>query len=433
MIRNKKILFQIFFTIIIINFGIFSNIGSSEKQIIKINDLNNESISINQKDVFIQRVEHFLYLKSEENIEGFIVNYSFPPDYSYQTPILLEIFDDSTADIIKYEIINDLKEPNKFARFTIGLIKKDEIVLIHFTCWVLLFKDDFSDLPNDVGIPERKDIPDQYKIWLSSSDVVQKNRFLIKYHAQKLKGGNDSLSDFAYNVSLFIKQHRYFLFIIQLNLKVFFSQDAMTTLFINGENVGRSHLACALLRSCNIPSRVLLVNNDQGFWTQMHYMIEYYFPDYGWVLIDTTKGETPYDTNRQVINRICYPSDENDTKKDYIIPFMKGEERWLWISDENIHPYYIDCNEGSKSQMFVEGNITINSFIADQIFFKTQMVFHQYQKFLGINLNQENLEYLNTAILYQKKAILEFTEKKDVFDYIYYIDKAYDEYKKIEI
>ena len=431
---NRKIkLFQILFIIILFNIGTYSNVASSETLDIKGIKLNHNLLLNSEKDIFIQRVEHYLYLKSDENIQNFIVNYSFPPDYSYQTPLLLEIFNDSTANILKYEIVNDLNEPNKLAKFTIADIQKDEIILIHFTCWVLLFNNDFSDIPEYIKIPDRMDIPEENIIWLSSSKVVQKNRILIKYHAQKLKGGGDNLISFADNISSFIKKHKYFLFIIQLNLKIFFSQDAITTLLINGENVGRSHLACALFRTSNVPSRVLLVNNDQGFWTQMHYMVEYFIPNYGWVLIDTTKGETPYDTNKQIINRICYPSDEDDTKKDYIIPFMKGEEKWIWINNENINPYYIDCNEGSKSQMFIEGKITSSSFTVDNAFFKAQSVFHQYQKFLGKNLNQEDIEHLNNAVTYQKLGINEFIENEDIFEFIYFFDKAYDEYKQIHI
>ncbi|MEE8566065.1 MAG: transglutaminase-like domain-containing protein, partial [Candidatus Thermoplasmatota archaeon] len=298
--RKQKIgILKISILTSIIIFGIFSSSVLSEKQNTKNINLNYNIISKDDKDIFLQRVEHYLYLKAEESEQNFIVNYSFPPDYNHQVPILLEIFDDSTANIIEYDIVDDFNKPNQLAKFIIGSIQKDEIVLIHFTCWVLLFNNDFSDLPYYVKIPNRKEIPEEYIIWLSSTNVVQKNRVLIKYHAQNLKGGGDNLINFASNISGFIKNHRYFLFLIQLNLKVFFSQDALTTLFINGENVGRSHLACALLRSNNIPSRVLLVNNDQGFWTQMHYMVEYYCPNYGWVLIDSTMGKTPYETNKQ--------------------------------------------------------------------------------------------------------------------------------------
>ncbi len=403
---------------------------SSENQLDKtlatVNLLDDEEISL-------LRVEHYLFLNTEEVTDTFDVRYVFPPDYQYQVPILLEVLEDSTADILHYQIDDGTNEPNKIVTFTIGAMEKDERVLIHFSCWVLVKNHEYNDLPEYVKIPKKKDLPEETKIWLSPTDVVQTRRILIKYTAMQLHRGGDNLISFANNVSLFIKEHRYFLFFLQLKLGVFFSQDAITTLFINGENVGRSHLACALLRSNNVPARVLLANNDQGFWTQMHYMVEYYCPDYGWVLIDPTKGETPYATKKQVVNRVCYPEDEEDTKTDYIFPLMKGEERWIWIDAENVYPYYVDCDEGSKSQMFNESEITADSFTADYAFFRTQNVFRQYEKYLKMNLTGENLGHLQDAISFQKQATSELQENDDINEYIYFIDKAYDEYKDIDI
>ncbi|MEA3458248.1 MAG: transglutaminase-like domain-containing protein [Candidatus Thermoplasmatota archaeon] len=409
---------------------IFPPLVSSENQLdktlVNVNLLDDEEISL-------LHVEHYLFLNAEEATDTFDVRYVFPPDYQYQVPILLEVLEDSTADILHYQIDDDTNEPNNIVKFTIGAMEKDERVLIHFSCWVLVKNHEYNDLSEYVKIPKKKDLPEKTKIWLSSTDVVQTRRILIKYTAMQLRGGGDNLISFANNISLFIKEHRYVLFFLQLKLGVFFSQDAITTLFINGENVGRSHLACALLRSNNIPARVLLANNDQGFWTQMHYMVEYYCPDYGWVLIDPTKGETPYDTKRQVVNRVCYPEDEEDTKTDYIFPLMKGEERWIWVSTENVYPYYVDCNEGSKSQMFNESEITTDPFTADYAFFRTQSVFHQYEKYLKMNLTGENLGHLQDAISFQKQATSELQENDDINEYIYFIDKAYDEYKGIDI
>ena len=409
---------------------VFPPLVSSENQLdktlVNVNLLDDEEISL-------LRVEHYLFLNAEEVTDTFDVRYVFPPDYQYQVPILLEVLEDSTADILHYQIDDGTNEPNKIVKFTIGAMEKDERVLIHFSCWVLVKNHEYNDLSEYVKIPKKKDLPEETKIWLSSTDVVQTRRILIKYTAMQLRGGGDNLISFANNISLFIKEHRYFLFFLQLKLGIFFSQDAITTLFINGENVGRSHLACALLRSNNIPARVLLANNDQGFWTQMHYMVEYYCPDYGWVLIDPTKGETPYDTKKQVVNRVCYPEDEEDTKTDYIFPLMKGEERWIWVANEKVYPYYVDCDEGSKSQMFNESKITTDSFTADYAFFRTQSVFHQYEKYLGMNLTGENLEHLQGAISYQKQATSELQENDDINEYIYFIDKAYDKYKEIDI
>jgi len=416
---------------VIFVFTIFSPLVNSEKQLDKT--LVDVCFLDDDREILLLRVEHYLFLNAVDSTNVFDVRYAFPPDYQFQVPIFLEVLEDSTADILHYQIDDDINEPNKIAKFTIGAMGKDERVLIHFSCWVLVKNHDYNDLSNYVKIPEKNDLPEETKIWLSSTDVVQARCFLIKYNAMQLRGDGDNLISFVSNISSFIKEHRYFLFILQMKLGVFFSQDAITTLLINGENIGRSHLGCALLRSNDIPARVLLANNDQGFWTQMHYMIEYFCPDYGWVLIDPTKGETPYDTKKQVVNRVCYPEDEEDTKTDYIFPLMKGEERWIWIDTENVYPYYVDCDEGSKSQMFTESEITVDSFTANYAFFRTQNVYNQYEKYLKMNLTGENLEHLQDAISYQKQATSKLQENDDINEYIYFIDKAYDEYKEIDI
>ena len=208
------------------------------------------------------------------------------------------------------------------------------------------------------------------------------------------------------------------------------SQDARTTLLFSGENVGRAHMACAFFRIYHVPARVLLVNNDQGFWTQMHYMAEYYCPGYGWVLVETTSGKSPYATKHQVINRVCYPQDEKNTKDDYIFRFMKGEERWLWIDTNSVSPYYVDCKKGSKSRMFSEAVVSPDQLTADFAFFLTERVFRQYQSYLGVDLNDENLHHFQNATLYQKDAI-NTLKGNNTEGYISLLNKAYDEYKEI--
>jgi hypothetical protein len=345
---------------------------------------------------------------------------------------MLEIYNDSTTSfIIHYEIENDTNEPNKIINFTIGAMEKDESVLLHFSCWVLVKNHDFSDLPPYVKIPKKYQLPEDTKIWLASTKEVQLHSLLIRHKARQLHGMSDNLIRYAKRIAPFIRNHRFGLFVLELNLGLLLSQDARTTLLINGENVGRSHLACAFFRIYDIPARVLLVNNDQGFWTQMHYMVEYYCPGYGWVLVETTGGKTPYATKRQVVNRVCYPEDEQDTKRDYIFPLMKGEERWLWIDNINVFPFYVDCKSGSKSQMFSEAVVSIDPLTADYAFVLTQIVFRLYQKYLGENLIDENLHHFHNALLYQKDAITAM--KADNPDgYISFLNKAYEEYKEID-
>ena len=392
------------------------------------------SLLTQERELHLLRVEHYLELQASVDIlEPFHVLYAFPPDYQYQVPILFELFDDTTAEVIAYHIQEDSNVPNKLINFTIASMSKDEHPLIHFTCWVLVKNHDYTDLPASVPFPTTDDLPEETKTWLVPTSVVQSESVLIKVKARQLRGLSSNLLRYAGKVAPYIKEHRYLLFLAALYLGLFLSQDALTTLFINGENVGRSHLACALMRTFDVPCRVLLVNNDQGFWTQMHYMGEYYCPGYGWVLIETTRGESPYETKRQVVNRVCYPTDEEDTKQDYIFPYMTGEERWIWIDHDGIQPYYVDCDTGSKSQMFSESVLTTDVFSGDYAFRLTQNVFHQYQIYLGMNLSGENYQHWEDAMSYQQQGLTELKTTQDIDTYIFFMDKAFDEYKEISI
>jgi len=393
---------------------------------------NNTPLNIEEQDLYLLRVEHYLYVNASDDVGIFHIRFSFPPDYAYQVPLLLELYNDSTLSaIVHYDIENDTLPPNKIINFTLNPMKKYDSVLLHFSCWVLLKNHNFDDLPPYIKIPKKYQLPEETKQWLVSTKEVQLHSLLIRNKAQQLHGLSNNLIRYAGRIAPFIKNHRYAFFVFELRTGLLLSQDARTTLLMNGENVGRSHLACAFFRTYHIPARVLLVNNDQGFWTQMHYMVEYYCPGYGWVLLETTRGISPYATYHQVINRVCYPQDEEDTKKDYIFPFMKGEERWLWIDNEYVSPYYVDCNTGSKSQMFTEANISTDQMTADYAFVLTQMVFRQYQGFLGKNLSSENQEHFQNAIMYQQQAIFTLKQSQSFDGYLNLLNMAYDEYQDI--
>ena len=390
-------------------------------------------LSSDEEELFLLRGEHYLYLTATENVNQFHLRFTFPPIYGYQRPLLLEIFNDTTGPILQYTIENDTSEPNKLINFTIDSLVKDETILVHFTWWVLVQNHEFDDLPTTVTIPEKEDLPEDTTIWLTATEVVQKENKLIRFKARQLRGLSTNLIRYAGRIAPFLKYHRFPSFLMQLFvLNSFFAQDALTTLFINGENIGRSHLACAFFRGDNIPARVLLAHNDQGFWTQMHYMLEYYCPGYGWVLLDPTKGQTPYATKRQIINRICYPEDENDTKTDYIHPYMTGEERWLWIDTESVQPYFVDCDEGSKSQMFTMGEIFTDALTANTALFLSQTVFQHYQQYLGENLTGQNRHHFHNATIAQRQALSAF-QNYDIQGFLQTMNHAQNEYENITL
>jgi hypothetical protein len=392
-----------------------------------------DTASSGTSELDLLRVEHYFYVNASDDVGVFHILFSFPPDYEYQVPLMLQIYNDSSLfALIHYGIENDTSVPNKLINFTMAPMTKGDGVLLHFSAWVLVKNLDFSDLPTYVKIPKKYQLPDETKIWLTSNSQVQTHSLLLRDKAMQLHGLSDNLIRYAGKIAPFLLYHRNLLFIFELYSGLLLSQDARTTLLIGGENVGRAHMALAFFRIYHVPARVLLVNNDQGFWTQMHYMAEYYCPGYGWVLVETTYGKSPYATKHQVINRICYPSDEKNTKDDYIFRFMKGEERWLWIDTNNVAPWYVDCKQGSKAQMFSEAVVSADKLTADFAFVLTERTFRQYQRYLGVNLTGENLFHFQDAVSYQWDATAAL-KANNTEGYISCLQNAYDAFLEIHL
>jgi len=407
--------------------------GNAEK--IKIQNYEVETCGIDQ-EINLIRGEFYLYLDAVENVTSFNLKYSFPAEYNYQYPIYLEISQDTTANIKDYKIEDENNAPNKIINFTIGDIKTDKQVLIHFNCWVLTLSYNYEGLPDFINITPVADLPNATKIWLNSTEVVQSDNILIKLRAkQQTLFTEKNLLKIAKKTAKFCKLHKYLLFLMHYKLQKILQyppQDALTTLLKNGECPGRSHLGCALFRANNIPARVILaMPTKYDFWYEMHYMTEYYCKDYNWILTEIHGGETPYPQQNQIILRICYPEDENNTQADFIYPRMKCLERWMWIDNENVTPYYKDCKEGSKIKSFNENTMTIDLNIVNDTVKRTQNVFSNFTKYLKMDLKGENLQHFKKAGDYISLAIKELDSSNDAFGYIYYMDYALDEFNYI--
>jgi hypothetical protein len=346
---------------------------------------------------------------------------------------MLEILNDSTAEILDYKIESDTYEPNMVVNFTVGSLEKGLPVSIHFYYWVLVENNNYSDLPRYVKIPKRYELPEETKPWLSSTDVVQARNILIKQKASELRGHTTNLLVFAQRIVNYAKWHRYPFYWLQITLGTLKGQDALTTLFRNGECPGRSHLACAFFRVNDVPARVVLATPHYSFWFQMHFMAEFYCPGYGWILAEVHKAVVPNEAKNQIIMRICSPEDEDNTGHDYFFPKMNGVEKWLWIDTEYVIPYYKDLIEGSKVNMFPEQSLLTDSVTAQFAFSLTEMTLRFYEQYLGSGLSGENLQHFQNAVAYQKQAILSLKQSPDPEGYLYYINMAYNEYEEISM
>lgn len=431
MIKYNKKNFALLLVLLLFIISLAPIVNSIETKELK------ESEFVSSNDVIeldLLRGEYYLYINATENVDSFNIRYVFPAELDHQFPIIIEIFNDTTEDLLlNYKIENDTNEPNKIVNFYIGSMEKDESALIHFSYFVIVKNNDYSDLPKKVKIPKKDELPSETKKWLSKTKVVQRKRILIRLRAREMRFLTRNVLKIAKRIALFCKFHRYPFFYIQYRLGAYRSQDAFTALLINGECPGRSHLGCALFRANKIPARVILANPDYDFWYEMHYMTEYYLPDYGWILTDVHKGKTPYEPKYQIILRICHPEDENNTQKDFINKKMKGLERWIWIDNEFVTPYYKDLVNGSKCKMFREKEMFTDKIPGEEAVNLSKIVFHKYEHFLGINLTGENLAHFENATEYQFQAINDFKGSDDVSGYINYLNKANEEYDEIII
>lgn len=412
--------------------------GISNAYNIEIDNFKIEQCGINQ-ELSLLKGEHYLYIIANQNVEKFNIKYSFPPENGYQYPIYLEILEDTNTNILNYKIEDDNFIPNKVINFTCGNIKKNSKILIHFYCWVLVKNYYYEDLPDFIEKPKSDDLPEEVKIWVSPTKVVQSNHFLIKFRADQLTlFTKNNLLKIADNIAKFSKYHRYLLFIVQYKLQRLLqypSQDALTTLLVNGECPGRSHLGCALFRANGIPARVTLAMPTRyDFWYEMHYATQYYCPGFDWILTEVHAGITPYPPQNQIILRFCYPEEENNTQADFIYPRMKSLERWMWIDNENIRPYYNKLKEGStRIKSFAENAVNIDLNIANETINLTKIFFNKYQQLLNFNMTGENLINFKIGTNYIENAISELSSSDDAFGYIYYINKANNVFDSIII
>ena len=68
----------------------------------------------NEKELHLLRNEHYLFINASEDVDTFHVWFSFPPDYQYQVPIFLEIYNDTSKKMLHYQIEDDNSQPYSY-------------------------------------------------------------------------------------------------------------------------------------------------------------------------------------------------------------------------------------------------------------------------------------------------------------------------------
>lgn len=398
---------------------------------VNLNDLGRVTqpfVDPNEEEVDLLHGENILILRAKKDVNSFSVTYAVPPNYENQAPMLFEIKNDSSAEIISYHIENDTNPPNKVVNFTIAPMKKGENASLHFDYWVLVKNKKFEDLPEYVKIPAEDELPEYTKTWLVSTEAIQSDNVLIKFKSTLIKGFDDNLIKFAKRVVFSTSHHRPFISLLSMIFGLSHPQDALSTFFLGGVCTGLANLGTALFRANGIPAKDLIVMPTVGIWFQMHFISEYYCPDYGWVTAETSLGVTPYEPKYDIILRINYPEDED--KAGNAFTGYSGVEQWFWINNENVWPYYHGI-EASKSGAWIKNAVITSEINAEAALNITQQVWEFYTKYLGADLSGEDEQHFNKAVEAQEIA-KECLNQSDVDGYIENMTFAYSEYREIE-
>jgi len=421
-----------------------------------------------EKELYLLYGKTNFTLYALENVGSFNVIHTIPPNYENQAPIFFNISDETTADIISYQMYNDTSHPNKVINFTIGPMNKKEKKTICFEYWVLIKNNDYSDLPKCVSIPSEDDLPEETKQWLASTEAIQSSNPLIKLKAKQLLRKSDKdLIELANNIvwytrwtgkpSLFKgKYHAYrdplihggitnslwrlfpnkfqhmekrFISFGNIDIPVVtpMFQDAVSTLLSCGVCSGVANLGTALFRATGIPAKHLILTRMRYGILQneeyvCHCICEFYCPGYGWVWAETTSATIGHEPKHSIVLRVSYPEDENEA--GYGLHDSGGLEQWTWITNNNV------CRDfGTTGKC--DGNLTVVGDIADNAFNVTQAVWDLYTKYSGGGLEGENEQHFLNATAAQQNAI-ECFKQSDFNGYFDNIIFAYDEYNMID-
>ena len=408
--------------------------------------------------------KQLVWLYALEDISQFNLVFSVPLNFENQAPIFYRIMDNTTSDVLSYHMYNDTNSPNKVINITIGHMNKNDRSSLYVEYWVLIKNKKYSDLPQNVELPFKCELPQEVRIWLNSTESVQSDNLLIKLKSNNLLRKSDynlityadNIVNYTYNknnvlrasmlhggipnilYSLFPDKFHYFRKeVVDIENKTTtpvtnMFHDAVSTYFMEGACPGVANLGAALFRANGIPAKQLVVNSHKKKWMMreyncIHYICEYYCPDYGWLWVDSDyfqkKGITPQYPTEAVVLKVAYPEDENEA--GHGLQKTGGKISWIKAYTDNIAYSFIQWGDSNWNQ-------TIDRTLGANIFNKTQKVWEYHVKYAGRNLSGINKQHFLEANVAQQDAIDYFCQS-NVIGYSNSINISYNAYRAINV
>ncbi len=261
---------------------------------------NSEALEINLKvdsEVKIKPTE------SDYSVKYVLVNISFVPE------------DDINQKILRFETEPAGKVENNALNFRFDEPSKKNLYFYYDT--------DIRIFNRIISVREKipfpiKEVPEKYKIYLQSEDIINSDDEDIIELASRLAEGEDDLFVVVHKLAAWTKGN------INYNLSTLTAEVSQKASWVLENKQGvcdeLTSLFIAMLRTMGIPAKFIsgmAYTNDPQFpdnWGA-HGWAEVYFPDVGWVPFDVTYGEFGYVDPTHI--KLKESVDSGETRTEY--------------------------------------------------------------------------------------------------------------------
>ncbi len=393
---------------------LFSNITFSQIIGFKANDFINHgnnnidymgNMTSSIKNLYLHKTIGELQISGNATESPYTVYFIIPIAYREQAPIWFNI---DCPQMINYKYIR-LSDDNVVVTATINNLPG--MIDLNWTSWVLIKQHDYSGIPASIPIPSISELPDSVLSWLQPTACVQWNDSTVYNIADSVRGSTNDLIVLAEKIEDYCTDIPW----VFPHSPVSF--DAYYAMKWGNSCTGHAHAGAALFRANGIPSRVLM-NMPAWFssYMDMHWIIEYFIPDYGWVKMETSIGINPYhNADKEVITFACNIEDE------FPILYPDNIEAYWFGSDPVFNHMYPDWGGAHKITTYIV--MTDSATKVDQIISLTDSVFRYNTIFQGIDLNSQQLNDFNLALEFQNRSFIN-AQEGNPDSIIYYLNEA---------
>jgi len=360
--------------------------------------------------VYLRKAIGNLEVIGMSTTDTYEVYFHIPVPFNEQIPILIEV---ESPELIDYRFLH-LNPPNVIIA---ARMNQAPSAPLNWTAWVFVRENTYSDLPSFVPLPSLEQLPDSVKKWLVATDCAQINDVLVQQTADSICDTTTNLMKLADDICDFCQQ-------IPGQLPHYpYAFDAVYTLKWGNSCTGHAHAGAALFRANGIPARTLLNIPTWFGFCDMHWIIDYYVPAYGWVRMETVLGQNPCLPETEVVTFACNPEDE------FPMFFPCAIDGCWHTSDPVFGMWQPDWGGAHRAY-----NILTIPGSTEEIEYAhslTDSVFNYYSNYFGINLTLAQQSLLETALDYQASALVNI-QAGNLGGYIEDMQQALNNYKNID-